>query len=47
MMLQAFLTEGLASTKAPILCVSNQVFENDLSEARSSSLNYLFFTVGS
>lgn len=45
-MLQTFLTEGFASTKAPALCVSNQVFENYLSEARSSSFELsLFYSV--
>lgn len=40
---QTFLIEGLSSTKAPVLSVCNQVFENYLSGARSSSLNYLFY----
>lgn len=43
--LQTFLTEGLRSTEAPILSVSNQVFENYVSGVRSSNLNYLFYSM--
>lgn len=44
-MLQTFLIEGLASTKPPILCASNHVFENYLRSEKQLFELSLFYSV--